>query len=137
MSSGIDTKTCAHARFETTNIGKRHHRERRTETLCAQTSDLPKFFEVRESPLYGYLSCFDCFQACSSPQVTHYFNSRRVNTRRVHKFKSHLAQLNAERFQRETAAQNVPSVGRDHAARTHHPRHLCNTSSGIGHKKDN
>src|SRR5262249_11687694 len=108
----------------------------RTEAWRAGHSDVPKLFEVRESPLYGYLSRFDRLETRASPQVTHSFESRRVNTRRVDRLKSHCPQLDTDWLQCEPAAQYDPSIGRNYAARTHYPRHLGDAFSGVGHKKD-
>jgi hypothetical protein len=78
--------------------------------LARRHGDAPKFFKVRESPLYGYLSRFDRLETRASPQITHGFKSRRFNTRRVYRFKAHCPQLDADWLQWESAAQYVPGI---------------------------
>jgi hypothetical protein len=70
-----------------------------------------------------------------APILTHRSDSRRFNARRIHRLNPHGAQLDADRLQCETAAQYVPGIGLNDATRTHHPRHLGDTLSGIGQKK--
>jgi hypothetical protein len=47
-----------------------------------------------------------------------------------------VAHLGLDRFQRKSAAQHVPRIGRDHAAGANHPHHLGDAFGRIGNEEN-
>ena len=124
----------AQALLEPVNIAGRHGGEDRGDAR-AQQAGRPDVVEIGEAAPHRNFPRFDLLKTGIRPQAAQRIHARRVGAWRTHGRKTHGAHLGLHRLHGETAARQIPQIGRDRAAGANHPHHLGDAFRRIGHEE--